>query len=74
MSGWIKKEERLPENMSRVLVTIKFRRKGPNVRSGTFYNGFFMNDNGDTWKATDKAVKAWMPAPIPYGAESEAKP
>ena len=66
-SDWISVTERLPEtDMYRTLTTIRTPHKGTNVRSGHFYKGFFFNDNGDTWNATDKEVIAWMPLPEPY--------
>ena len=67
---WIKCSERLPEtDMYRTLTTIRTPHKGTNVRSGHFYKGYFCNDNGDTWNATDKEVLAWMPAPESYHEE-----
>ena len=69
---WIKCSERLPEtDMYRTLTTIRTPHKGTNVRSGHFYKGFFCNDNGDTWNATDKEVLAWMPLPEPYKGVTE---
>ena len=69
-TDWITISERLPEDESRVLVTIQTPMRSK-VRSGMFENKRFYNDNGDTWKITDKEVKAWMPLPQPYKAESE---
>lgn len=72
MSEWISVKERLPENETYVLVTIGIPGRQPHARSGWYQNGFFHNDNGDTWKATDMEVIAWMPLPEPYredGAE-----
>lgn len=63
---WIPRKERLPGQGQRILTTIYLPFKGRRVRSGTFYDGFFMNDNGDTWNATDMEVQAWMPLPEPY--------
>lgn len=61
-NNWIPCSERLPEyDMCRTLTTIN-----THVKSGYYYKGLFYNDNGDTWKATDKEVIAWMPLPEPY--------
>ena len=76
---WIPCNERLPENETRVLTTIKIPNRIARVRSGWYdsgffpndHSGFFHNDNGDVWKATDMEVVAWMPLPEPYKAESE---
>lgn len=64
---WIMCDDKQPDDMERVLVTIYTHAKGLQVRSGTFYKGYFMNDNGDNWNLTDEEVKAWMPLPKPYG-------
>lgn len=56
---WIPCSERLPEEMTRVLTTIKMPSREPQVRSGIYSDGFFMNDNGDVWHTADKEVKAW---------------
>ena len=69
---WIPVSERLPENKTYVLTTIHVPGRQPHARSGWYQDGFFHNDNGDTWKATDREVKEWMPLPKPYKAESEA--
>lgn len=70
---WTPCSERLPEaDMCRTLTTISTPYKGANVRSGCFYRGRFMNDNGDTWNATDEEVIAWMPLPEPYEDRREA--
>ena len=66
---WIPCKERLPEEMTRVLTTIKMPSREPQVRSGIYSDGFFMNDNGDIWRSADKEVKAWMPLPEPYREE-----
>lgn len=66
---WVSVRKGLPEDMMRVLTTIKMPRKEPRARSGLYSNGLFMNDNGDVWRSTDKEVKAWMPLPEPYREE-----
>lgn len=68
---WIPVSERLPEDKTYVLTTIKVPNRIAHARSGWYESGFFHIDNGDTWKATDREVKAWMPLPEPYKAESE---
>lgn len=71
---WIPIKERLPENDTLVLVTIKVGNREPKVRSGYYYrDGFFHIDNGDYWKASDKELLAWMPLPEPYKAESQGR-
>jgi hypothetical protein len=63
---WIPCNERLPENKSFILTTIRVPGKHARVRSGFYDSGLFMNDNGDTWNITEKRVTAWMPLPEPY--------
>jgi hypothetical protein len=63
---WIPTSERLPEDKTYVLTTIHVNGRQPHARSGFYHGGFFHNDNGDTWKATDRPLKAWMPLPEPY--------
>lgn len=70
---WIPVSERLPEDKTYVLTTIKVPNRIAHARSGWYEGGFFHNDNGDTWKATDMEVIAWMPLPEPYKAESEGE-
>ncbi len=68
---WIPVRKRLPEDKTYVLTTIKVPNRVAHARSGFYEGGFFHNDNGDTWRATDMEVIAWMPLPEPYKAESE---
>jgi hypothetical protein len=63
---WIPCNERLPENESFVLTTIRVPGKHSRVRSGFYDSGLFMIDNGDTWNIREKRVTAWMPLPEPY--------
>ena len=63
---WIPCSERLPENKIYVLTTIHVPGRQPHARSGWYEDGFFFNDNGDTWKSTDPEVIAWQPLPEPY--------
>ena len=63
---WIPVSERLPEDETYVLTTIKVSNRVAHARRGLYQDGFFHNDNGDTWKATDKEIIAWMPLPKPY--------
>ena len=67
---WIPVSERLPEDNTLVLVTVKVRNRKPKARSGYYYmNGHFLIDNGDSWEAGDKGLIAWMPSPLPYKQE-----
>ncbi len=66
---WIPVGERLPDNKTYVLVTIGIPGRQPHARSGWYQDGFFHNDNGDCWRATDIEVKAWMPLPESYKAD-----
>lgn len=63
---WIPVSEALPKDMDRLLATIVRSDGGKRVRSGHYYKGYFMMDNGDTWNETDKEVIAWMPLVEPY--------
>lgn len=64
---WIPVSERLPEDNTRVLVTVKVENREPKVRSGYYYmDGHFHIDNGDCWKLRDKELLAWMTLPEPY--------
>lgn len=66
VQGWIPVSERLPDNKTYVLTTIQVSGRQPHVRSGFYHGGFFHNDNGETWVATDRPLKAWMPLPEPW--------
>lgn len=66
---WISPNEALPKDMDRLLVTIVRSDGSKRVRSGHYYKGYFMLDNGDTWNETDKEVLAWMPLVEPYRGE-----
>ena len=66
---WIPVSEALPEDMDRLLATIVRSDGSKRVRSGHYYKGLFLMDNGDTWKETDKGILAWMPLVEPYGGE-----
>ena len=66
---WTPVTEALPEDMDRILVTIVRSDGEKRVRSGDYYKGYFMMDNGDTWNGTDKEVIAWMPLPEAWGGE-----
>lgn len=70
---WIPVSEKLPENKTYVLTTIKVPNRIAHTRSGWYEGGFFHNDNGDVWRATDMEVIAWMPLPEPYKEESEGE-
>ena len=63
---WICPIDELPKDMDRLLVTIVRSDGEKRVRSGHYYKGLFMMDNGDIWNATDKEVLAWMPLPEPW--------
>lgn len=63
---WIPISEALPKDMDRLLATIVRSNGEKRVRSGHYYKGLFMMDNGDTWKETDKEILAWMPLIEPY--------
>ena len=66
---WIPAEEVLPKDMDRILATIVRSDGEKRVRSGHYYKGYFMMDNGDTWNGTDKGVIAWMPLPEAWRGE-----
>lgn len=63
---WILVKKGLPEDKTHVLTTIKVPNRIAHARSSWYEGGFFHNDNGDTWRATDREVIAWMPLPEPY--------
>ena len=71
---WNKCIGKPPKNKSNVLTAIYIPGRQPHVRSGWFEDGLFMNDNGDTWKWTDKEVIAWMyqpKLPEPWGGAQD---
>lgn len=74
--GWIPcTTETMPKNKSNVLTVIYIPGRQAHIRSGWYEDGLFMNDNGDTWKATDKEVVGWMyqpklPKPYREGGQS----
>lgn len=63
---WIPCSEGLPDDGTHVLTTIYIPNRMPRTRSGWYEQGYFLNDNGDTWNDTDPEVAAWMPSPRPY--------
>lgn len=68
---WIPVSEALPKDMDRLLATIVRPDGEKRVRSGHYYMGLFMMDNGDTWNETDKEVLAWMPLIEPWRGDNE---
>jgi len=66
---WIPVSEALPKDMDRLLATIVRSDGSKRVRSGHYYKGLFMMDNGDTWNETDKEVLAWVPLIEPWRGE-----
>ena len=74
--GWIPCSRELPKNKSYVLTIIYIPGRQAHIRSGWYEDGLFMNDNGDTWKPTDKEVVGWMyqpklPKPYREGGQDE---
>ena len=61
---WIKPRDKLPEQHEYILTVIRVGNREPKIRSGTYHDGLFSNDNGDVWRATDPEVVAWRPQPI----------
>lgn len=69
---WIPVSEKLPEDNTLVLVTVKVGNREPKVRSGNYYmDGHFHIDNGDCWESRDKELLAWMPLPEPYKGDED---
>lgn len=69
---WIPVSERLPEDNTLVLVTVKVGNREPKVRSGSYYmDGYFHIDNGDCWNSRDKELLAWLPLPEPYKGDED---
>ena len=68
VNEWISPKIALPEEDSFVLVTINARGRR-RVRSSFYMDRLFMNDNGETWRVTDKHLVAWMYSPEPCGAD-----
>ena len=66
---WIPVSEALPKDMDRLLATIVRSDGSKRVRSGHYYKGYFMLDNGDMWNETDKGILAWMPLIEPWRGE-----
>ena len=66
LMSWVPVTHALPNDMDRLLATIVRSDGSKRVRSGHYYKGLFMMDNGDTWKKTDKEILAWMPLVEPY--------
>lgn len=60
---WIPVSEALPKDEDGLLATIVRSDGSKRVRSGHYYKGLFMMDNGDIWKETDEEILAWMPLP-----------
>lgn len=75
---WVPVKEKLPDNDSYVIVTIRVHDREPKVRSSYYIKyedrdyGLFINDNGDTWRSTDEEVMAWMYTPQPYKENKNA--
>ena len=68
---WINTKDKLPDNKSYVLTTIKIPGRQPHVRSGWYQDGHFLNDNGDIWNGTDREVVGWQYQPEPMGKEQK---
>lgn len=66
LMSWVSVTHALPKDMDRILATIVRSNGEKRVRSGDYFKGYFMMDNGDTWNETDKEILAWMPLPEPY--------
>lgn len=69
---WIPVSDRLPEDNTLVLVTVKVGNREPKVRSGSYYmDGYFHIDNGDCWNSRDKELLAWLPLPESYKGDED---
>lgn len=66
---WMSTKDKLPDNKSYVLTTIKIPGRQPHVRSGWYQDGHFLNDNGDFWNDTDIEVVGWQYQPEPMRKE-----
>jgi len=59
-------EERLPNNLESILITIQVNPKVKIVQRGYYSDNFYHIDNGDKRYKNDPDVVAWVPLPEPY--------